>query len=62
MAKKTFDALKCSIPEFILPGKTLEGIKTVFFKIKVTTYISVLLNLGAEITAPNSALHYENVP
>ena len=44
-------ALKCPIPDLILPEKTWEGIKTFFFKIKVITYISVLLNLGAEVTA-----------
>ena len=38
-------------PRLILPGKTWEAIKTVFFKIKVTTYISEFLDLGAEITA-----------
>ena len=32
-------ALKCPIQELILPEKTWEGIKTVFFKIEVTTYI-----------------------
>ena len=44
-------ALKCPIAGLILPEKTWEGIKTVFFKIKVTTYISEFLDLGAEITA-----------
>ena len=42
--------------------KTWKGIKTVSFKIEVTTYISELLNSGADITAPNSALRYENFP
>ena len=43
--------LKCSISEPILPEKSREGIKTVLFKMKVTTYILEFLNLGAEITA-----------
>ena len=54
------DALKYSISEPILPEKTWKGIKTVFFKIQVTTYISELLNLGMEIMAPNNTLQYEN--
>ena len=41
----------CPIPELILPEKTWEGIKPVFFRIKVTTYISEFLNLAADITA-----------
>ena len=40
----------CPIPELILPEKTGEGIKPVFFKVKVTTYISEFLNFAAEIT------------
>ena len=56
------DAVKCSSSDPILPEKTWKGIKTVFFKIQVTTYISELLNLGMEITPPNGTLHYENLP
>ena len=44
-------ALKCSISEPILAEKSREGIKTVFFKMKVSTYILEFLNFGAEITA-----------
>ena len=42
--------------------KTWKVIKTVFFKTKFTTYISELLDLGVDITAHNSALHYKNLP
>ena len=45
-----------------LPKKTWKGIKTVFFKIQIITFSSELLNLGAEITRPNSTLSYENLP
>ena len=55
------DALKCSISELILPEKTWKRIKTVFFKIEITTYISELQNLGVEITAPNSTWPRENL-
>ena len=56
------DALKRrSISELILPEKTWKGIKTVLFKFQVTTNISELLNTGAEMTAPNSNLRYENL-
>ena len=48
--------------ELILPEKTRKGIKTVSFKILVTTYISEFLNLSSEIMVPNSALRYENMP
>lgn len=56
------EALKCSISKFVLPEETCKGIKTVFFKIEVTPYISETLNLGVEITMSNSALYYENLP
>ena len=56
------DALKRSISELIFPKKNWKGIKTIFFKISVTTYIYELLDLGAEITVPNSALCYQNLP
>ena len=55
------DALKCSISEFIWLEMTWEVIKTVFFKIWVTKYISELLNLGAEILVPSSIVRYENL-
>ena len=56
------DALKRrSISELILPEKTWKGMKTVLFKFQVTTNISELLNTGAEMTAPNSNLRYENL-
>ena len=47
--------------EFLVSEKTWKGIKTVLFIIKVTIYISELLNLDTEITAPNSTLCYENL-
>ena len=53
-------APKRSISELILTEKTLKQIKTVFFKIYVTTHISEHLILGAEIMALNTTLHYEN--
>ena len=56
------DALKYYISKLFLPKRTWKRIKTVFFKIQVTTYSSELLNLGAEIKRPNSTLSYENLP
>ena len=50
------------LTELVLPEKTWKEKKIVFFNIKFTTYISELLNLGVEITAPNGTLHYENLP
>ena len=56
------DALKRSVSKLIFPEKNLKGITTVFFKkIQVTTCISELLNLCAEITVPSSAWRYENL-
>ena len=55
-------ALKRYISETILPEKTLKVIKIVFFKIKVTTYIPELLNLGVKITPPNRSLHCKSLP
>ena len=56
------DTLKDSISELVLPEETWKEIKTVFFNIQVTTYISELLNLGRKIMVPNSTLYYENLP
>ena len=56
------DALKRSVSKLILPEKNLKGIKTVFFKIQVSAWISELLDFSPEITMPNSVLGYENLP
>ena len=55
------ETLKRSISKLILSEETWKGIKTVFFKIWLTTCFSGLLNLGAEIMAPNSKLCYEKL-